>query len=154
VRGRVEGEETCEISGVGPVPVRVARDLLGDAVLHLVVTKSRDVASVTYLGRGMTAAQRIAAAWAQPECQRLGCHRPVMEWDHRVPWAERAETRVGNMQGLCRPDHRLKSEHGWELVDGDGKRPMVPPTDPRHPANTRRGPPAPGPPARQPVAAV
>ncbi len=37
-RGRVQGAELCEIAGVGPVPVSVARDLLGDAVLKLVIT--------------------------------------------------------------------------------------------------------------------
>ena len=31
--GAVEGEEICEIAGLGPIPVRIARDLLGDAIL-------------------------------------------------------------------------------------------------------------------------
>jgi hypothetical protein len=29
-RGAVEGDEVCEISGLGPIPVRVAQELLGD----------------------------------------------------------------------------------------------------------------------------
>src|SRR5262249_36529391 len=31
-RGHVEGEERCEITGLGRVPVRAARDLLGEAI--------------------------------------------------------------------------------------------------------------------------
>jgi hypothetical protein len=47
VRGWVEEGETCEIAGLGPVPVAKARELLGDAVLHLVVTRGVGVANVT-----------------------------------------------------------------------------------------------------------
>jgi len=74
-RGRVTGDELCEIAGVGPIPVTVARDLLGDAVLKLVITRGIDVATVTHLGRGPTAAQRIALAWTSPHCSGLGCPR-------------------------------------------------------------------------------
>ena len=42
-RGSVEGDEVCEIVGLGPIPVSVARELLGDAVLKLVITKGIDV---------------------------------------------------------------------------------------------------------------
>ena len=65
-RGHVPGEELCEIAGVGPVPVSVARDLLGEAILKLVITDGVDVANVTHLGRGPTAAQTDAAAVDQP----------------------------------------------------------------------------------------
>jgi hypothetical protein len=33
LRGWVEGDETCEIRGLGPIPVKTARELLGDAIL-------------------------------------------------------------------------------------------------------------------------
>jgi len=59
VRGHVDGEEVCEIAGAGPVPVRVARELLGEAIVKLVITKAVDVVNVTHLGRSPTAAQRI-----------------------------------------------------------------------------------------------
>src|SRR5207244_5411396 len=36
-RGSVEGDEICEIAGLGPIPATVARDLLGDAILKLVL---------------------------------------------------------------------------------------------------------------------
>ena len=46
-RGSVEGDEICEIAGLGPIPATVARDLLGDAILKLVLTKGVDVAKAS-----------------------------------------------------------------------------------------------------------
>jgi hypothetical protein len=135
-RGAVEGEETCEIRGVGPVPVSVARKLLGDAVLKLVVTKGVDVANVTHLGRSATVAQQVALWWRSPTCTNLGCNRTqFLENDHRNEWHTCHETREDNLDPLCNHDHDLKTNHGWALIEGTGKRPLVPPHDPRHPKN-------------------
>ncbi len=68
-RGFALGDELCELTGVGPIPVEVARCLLGDAVLKLVITKGVDVASVTSLTRGPTQAMPAAAAAAR--CRSL-----------------------------------------------------------------------------------
>src|SRR5262245_3329088 len=136
-RGQVEGEERCEITGVGPVPVGVARRLLGEAILHLVVTRGRDVATVVHLGRGPSAAQKVALLWTQPTCSRAGCDQPwtVAEVDHRTPWTDTHRTVLDDLDRLCRHDHRLKTHHGWALVPGHGKRDLVPPDHPRHPDN-------------------
>jgi hypothetical protein len=136
VRGHVEGEETCEIAGVGPVPVRVARELLGDAICKLVITKGVDVANVVHLGRGPTAAQRIALMWSQWKCSNEACSRTFTEFDHNEPWATTRHTVLRELDRLCDHDHDLKTRHGWSLVNGTGRRALVPPTDPRHP-NTR-----------------
>jgi hypothetical protein len=141
-RGRVTGEELCEIRGVGPVPVPVAERLLGQAVLHLVITRGTDVLNVTHLGRGPTAAQKIALAWASPGCTVQGCWRTRTENDHREPWSQTRHTRLDQLDPLCTYHHDLKTRFGWALVDGTGKRRMVPPDDPRHPrhrANPRTG---------------
>jgi len=134
VRGAIDGEETCEIAGLGPIPVRIARELLGESILKLVITKSVDVANVTHLGRSPTIAQRVALWWRSPECTREGCTRTQrLENDHREGWAETKRTRVDELDPLCDHEHDLKTYHGWALVKGKGKRPMVPPGDPRHP---------------------
>jgi NMD protein affecting ribosome stability and mRNA decay len=39
---------------------------------------------------------------------------------------------------LCRHCHALKTRHRWSLVEGQGKRALVPPDDPRHPRNASR----------------
>ena len=60
-----------------------------------------------------------------------------LERDHRYDWADTKVTRLDWMDGLCSHDHDLKTLHGWALVDGTGKRPMVPPDHPQHPKKQR-----------------
>ncbi len=61
LRGGTTGPgEVCEIAGVGPVPVAVAREMLGDALLDLVITDGVDVLNVTHLGRTRLASVRAA----------------------------------------------------------------------------------------------
>jgi hypothetical protein len=134
IRGAVEGEETCEIAGLGPIPVRIARELLGDAILKLVITKGVDVANVTHLGRSVTMAQQVALWWQSHMCTRLGCTRTHrLENDHREEWHKTQHTRLDETDPLCGHDHHLKTHCGWSLVAGKGRRLMVPPDDPHHP---------------------
>jgi hypothetical protein len=135
IRGAVEGDEKCEIPGLGPIPVRVARELLGDAILKLVITKGVDVANVVHLGRGATAAQRIAVLWSKPKCANVACSSRFVELDHRDPWAHTHHTVLDEIDPLCKHDHSLKTHCGWLLVEGTGRRAFVPPTDPLHPRN-------------------
>ena len=135
VRGTVEGDDICEIAGVGPIPVSVARKLLGDAILKLVITKGVDVANVVHLGRGATAAQRIALLWAKPKCANVACSSMFVQIDHREPWATTHHTVLGELDPLCPHDHLLKTEQNWSLVPGKGRRAFVGPKDARHPRN-------------------
>ncbi|HEX4777833.1 MAG TPA: hypothetical protein VFW74_13735, partial [Acidimicrobiia bacterium] len=135
LRGSVEGDELCEIAGLGPVPVRTARALLGESILKLVLTKGEDVASVTHLGRGPKVAQKIALLWQSPCCSVEGCTRTRIEFDHREPWAKTKHTKLNELDALCTFHHDLKHREGWSLVDGTGKRPMVAPDHPDHPKN-------------------
>ena len=56
-----------------------------------------------------------------------------LENDHKLGWKETQRTRVDEIDPLCSHEHDLKTNHGWALVAGTGKRPFVPPDDPRHP---------------------
>ena len=133
VRGAVAGEEMCEIVGVGPIPVRVARELLGDSILKLVITKGVDVVNVVHLGRGPTAAQRIALLWTSPRCSNIECSGTFTEIDHRKPWVTTKHTVLDELDPLCSHCHSLKTHRGWALVDGKGRRKFVGPNDLRHP---------------------
>jgi hypothetical protein len=141
VRGIAEGDELCEITGLGPIPVRVARDLLGDSILKLVISRGVDVANVTHLGRGVNTAQQLALLWTDPQCRVEGCHRTRLQNDHRTGWTITRTTRLDDTDPLCAHHHDLKTYKGWALVAGEGRRPMVPPDDPRHPRHGTGSPP-------------
>lgn len=145
VRGwPIEGE-VCEIAGLGPVAVAAVRAMIasGDAFLAGVVTKGVDVASVFHLGRKPTAYQGTALDWTSPTCTTLGCNNTSrLETDHREDWAQTKVTLLRWLERHCEHCHDLKTRLGWALVDGTGKRPFVPPDDPRHP---RQGPDPPTP---------
>ena len=98
------------------------------------LTRGTDVASVVHLGRGPNAAQKIALLWSQPLCSNEACaNRWRTQSDHRTPWTACHTTTLDNIDQLCPHDHQLKTTKGWELVAGKGRRPFVPPDDPRHP---------------------
>jgi hypothetical protein len=134
-RGEARDDEYCEITGLGPIPVATARELLGQSILKLVITKGVDVLNVTHLGRGPSAAQRIALLWTSPGCTVEGCARTRVEIDHRIPYSTTRHTRLDECDPLCTAHHNLKHHDSWALVAGTGKRAMVPPGDPRHPKN-------------------
>ena len=134
-RGAIDDDEICEIAGLGPIPVSVARELLGDAILKVVITKGVDVMNVTHLGRSATAAQRIALLWSKPKCANEACSSRFVQLDHREPWAETKHTKLGELDPLCPHDHDLKTNRGWSLVEGKARRAFVAPDDARHPRN-------------------
>jgi hypothetical protein len=132
-RGHPIDDELCEITGIGPVPVTVARQLSGESILHLVLTKGTDVANITHLGRGPNAVQRLALLWQNPGRTAQACPCTLIDADHRIDWTITHHTRLDETDLLCDFHHNLKTQHGWALVQGHGKQPMVPPNDPRHP---------------------
>lgn len=67
VRGHVVQGETCEITGVGPIPVAAARALAADASLKVLVTKGADV-TVAHMGRTIPARVRTALEARDPTC--------------------------------------------------------------------------------------
>jgi hypothetical protein len=115
--------------------VETARRLLGDAVLKLIITKGVDVASITSLTRRPTQAMHYAMLWTSPTCTVEGCSRTIVEHDHRngAEWAVTHCTKLSDLDRLCCGHHDLHTRLGWALVAGTGKRPMVPPDNPRHP---------------------
>ena len=72
-RGEVEPGETCEIRGVGPVPVSTVRELLGDAALAIVIKDGVAVQNVTHLKRRTTAHQRTVLEYWGIRCEVVGC---------------------------------------------------------------------------------
>jgi len=120
-RGRVEGEETCDIPGVGPVPVATARALLGDAAVKLVISRGVDVVSVVHLGRTVTAHQRSALEQRDPTCVVEGCSvGRHLEIDHVDGWALTRVTTLERLARLCRWHHHQKTYCGYRLEGSPG----------------------------------
>jgi hypothetical protein len=96
------------------------------------------VVNTVHLGRGPSTAQKIALLWSTPTCIVRGCVARRLQHDHRHPWAKNQETWLGNIDDHCEHHHMLKTRQNWALVEGTGPREMVPPSDSRHPSNTRQ----------------
>jgi Domain of unknown function (DUF222) len=116
VRGHVEPGELCEIPGVGPIPVEVARRLSTDAILNVLITDGVDVTTVAHAGRTIPTALRRALAERDPECVVPGCTvREHLEIDHLVPFAEGGPASLANLARLCHWHHYLKTHQGHRL---------------------------------------
>ena len=113
-RGSVEGDETCEIAGVGPVAVSAVRRLLSDAFLTLVFRKGADVCNVTHLGRQVTATQRTALEARGAACEVCGS-RHLLDIDHNEGWTLTRDTRVEDLSWLCWHCHHTKTRHDLRL---------------------------------------
>jgi 5-methylcytosine-specific restriction endonuclease McrA len=121
-RGQVGDGERCEIPGVGPVPVSYAHDLLGEALVELLIAKGTDVTTVYSAGRHIPQRVRSALLLRDPKCVVPGCDaRLGLENDHWVTeFAEGGLTALDNLARLCRRHHRDRTHHGFELTkNGD-----------------------------------
>lgn len=122
-RGCTEGDETCEISGVGPVSVATARALLGDALFNVVIADGVDVRCVTGTRRTIPTALRVALFERDRTCVVPGCsvshHLEIDHW--RTGYALHGPTNLANLARLCGPHHSMKTNTGWRLDGGPGR---------------------------------
>ena len=119
LRGRVLDSEVCEIAGVGPIPVSVVREWMGDAFVAALLTRGTEITKVVHLGRRFTSEQRTALQWQDPICARAGCaNRLRLEYDHFEDWATTRTTRVDAGRRFCAACHRLKTT-GWTVTPAD-----------------------------------
>jgi hypothetical protein len=142
LRGVAIDGELCEIAGFGPVAVSVIEELIANdnAFVVGVLTKSTKVLGVYRRRRRPNVAQVQALQFLYPTCAASGCgQRAALQNDHREDWARTKFTVFDLCDRLCPHHHRLKTDHGWGLVSGIGKRAFVSPDDPRHPRHERRG---------------
>ena len=134
-RGWVEGDEVCEIDGVGPVPVSVVERLAEDAFVAVVLTDGVDVMRVAHFGRKATAFQTTALQWRDRHCVIEGCTNARTQVDHHVDWAEAKRTFLPDLGGLCAFHHKLKTYKGYRLVDSPlpGRKRLIAPDEPDPP---------------------
>lgn len=128
-RGAVGVDETCEIVGVGPVPVSALDDLLGDAFFAAAIVDGVDIRRVVHLGRSATALQRTALWVRDRACVHCGgLHN--LEIDHVDQWSGTQRTQLDQLAFLCRACHHLKTHRGWKLVGTPGSYKLLAPHPP------------------------
>jgi len=117
LRGHLEPGEICEIPGIGPIPVDVARRLAADSILSVLVTDGVDVTSVAHAGRTIPSAIRTALIERDPICVVPGCGvREALEIDHVLPFTDGGPTSLANLARLCHWHHYLKTHQRYRLL--------------------------------------
>jgi hypothetical protein len=153
VRGHTHPSEVCEVRGMGPVPVSVAREIADDCFLKALFHDGVDVRLVKHFGRYTKAELRTALMDRDQVCSEPGCNKAHrLEGDHIVPVAQGGVTSQENKHGKCQPSHREKTRSDnakTRRLKRDGKLPGKGPGQPAGgvtggPAGGGEGPPGPG----------
>ena len=83
-RGTTEGDELCEIEGIGPVSVEAATELLSEGSMRFVIREGFDIKTVTKLTRDVAATIEAALMVRDRTCARPGCGKRLgLQIDHR-----------------------------------------------------------------------
>ena len=134
-RGVVADGEVCEIRGVGPIPLDVARSLATDSILRVLVTKGGQPMAVTPGVRTIPRALRLLLEARDRTCVVPGCDvTRGRQVDHRKPFSQLGPTDLDNCGLLCQFHHDMKTYLGYVLARAeDGSWTFTPPDDYRDP---------------------
>jgi hypothetical protein len=126
-RGYVQPGEHCELEGIGPIPVTMARSMLDDARVTLVGhDPSGDITHISSMKRTIPARLRRWVEEAFPCCGVEGCTDTWrLEIDHIVAVEAGGRTEKNNLWRICRHHHKLKTYYRYRV---DGRR-LLPPTE-------------------------
>jgi hypothetical protein len=109
-----------EITGYGPIPAQLARDIAADAVWRRLVT---DPLSGAVLDHGRTTYRPPAALADHVRARDITCRHPrcrraatTCELDHVTAWQDGGGTSEDNLAALCTAHHDLKEQPGWRVV--------------------------------------
>ena len=132
-RGTTEGDELCEIEGIGPVSVAAATELLTETGLRFVIREGFDIKTVTKLSRDVATSIEAALIVRDRTCAVPGCAKRLgLEVDHRcVDFGDDGPTELDNLVRLCPQHHYLKTHGGWRLEGEPGAWEWVAPDQPK-----------------------
>jgi hypothetical protein len=131
-RGTTEGDELCEIEGIGPVSVAAATELLSEGGFQYLVKEGFDIKTVTKSTRVIANCIDMALIVRDRVCARPGCGNSLgLERDHRlIDYAKDGPTELDNLVRLCPSCHKLKTDGGWRLEGRPGAWEWVAPAKP------------------------
>ena len=128
----------ADVSGMGPIPADLARELAADGRWRLLVTDTATGGMVIGTSRhtytpGAALARLIRAR--ETYCRMPGCNRQAAgcDLDHTIPYPAEPGTTDQNLGPLCRGHHNLKTHHGYQLTN------LPPPGTTRRPGRTGAG---------------
>ena len=125
-RGWTEAGEICEIEGLGPIPVSVARRLASDSIVKAVVIDGVDITRVAHLGRTISTHLRTGVEVRDPRCIIAGCEIDRhLEIDHNIPVAAGGLTELANLGRLCHHHHTLKTLRDLRRIGPLGNQRLV-----------------------------
>jgi hypothetical protein len=128
MRGQTVSGEQCEIPGIGPIPISVARRLSEDAFLKVIVTNGVDVVGVAHGGRTIPAHLRSALEVRDPKCIVPRCDvRRRLQIDHRDTFGRTHVTKLEDLARLCPWHHHQKTFLGYTYRGGPGTWQWLPP---------------------------
>jgi hypothetical protein len=131
-RGTTEGDELCEIEGIGPVSVAAATELLGEGGLRYLIKEGFDIKTVTKLTRDIAACIDAALIARDRTCCAQPCgKRHGLERDHVHEYADDGLTELDNLVRLCPQHHSLKTYGGWRIEGEPGNWRWVAPENPK-----------------------
>jgi uncharacterized protein DUF222/HNH endonuclease len=133
-RGYLEPGERLDLDGI-PIPVTLARALLGDATLILMAREGHEITKISSPRRGIPIVLRRWVERAYPRCGVDGCgHTERLQIDHIIPVEDHGPTCKENLWRLCPHHHTLKTLYGWRVAtDHNGIHHLVAPDDPDPP---------------------
>jgi hypothetical protein len=131
-RGTTEGDELCEIEGIGPVSVAAATELLSEGGFQYLVKEGFDIKTVTKSTRVIAHCIDMALIVRDRVCARPGCGNSLgLERDHwQLDYGHDGPTELENLVRLCPRCHRLKTDGGWRLEGRPGAWRWVAPAKP------------------------
>ena len=125
------GIGAARISGVDtPVSAATARRMACDArIIPVVLGGASQPLDLGSSRRLFSEAQRLAMAVRDGGCIWPGCGEPPgrCEAAHLKPWRDGGRTSIQNGVLLCRFHHRRFDNDGWELLQKNGRRWLIPP---------------------------
>lgn len=127
LRALTSGDEPAVLSGYGPLPAPVARQMVRDTAACSLRRLLLDPESGTLVGRDprrrlFSAGERDLLVARDRTCRTPYCDAPVREADHVVPFSEGGPTTLANAQGLCTQCNQTRNHPRWSA------RPLGPPT--------------------------
>jgi hypothetical protein len=120
--------QRCEIPGIGPIPVTLAKQMLETAKVRAVPA---DPAQLPEYATDRRYYPPWLVAWLEqqyPVCGVPGCDADFhLEIDHVVPKVEGGRTEPNNLWRICWYHHRLKTSQNWKVTGTPHNWDLVPP---------------------------